>query len=387
MKAWVIKRDSANTKLIERPSISIEMEDVDIPHIHNDNEVLVRIKSSSVNFNTVWSCLRRPKDPFSLLADHIRRNPSDKHHNLDYFIPGSDASGIVVQIGAAVIDFKEGDEVIIHCGVISDSDCTLPDPMLSKSQSIWGYETNYGAFAEYTIVKSSQLLKKPKNLDFISAGSNLLTLGTAYRMLISDNGLKIKKSETCLIWGASGGLGVFAIQICLAVGAIPVCVVSDENKAQFCRAIGAKHIIICDRKSQNSFIDQSGKPIYMNWRKFSQQLHNELGEDRVDCVFEHIGKSVFALSIFMLKRGGRLVTCAATSGFDALIDIRFVWMEMKRIIGSHFCNPNEAKEALNMLSLGEIKHSPSEIINFSDIPDGLDSLYHGNSKGKLAIAF
>jgi len=112
----------------------------------------------------------------------------------------------------------------------------------------------------------------------------LLTLGTAYRMLLSNNGLRIKRGETCLIWGAAGGLGVFAIQICLAVGAVPVCVVSDDAKADFCRALGAKHVIVCPRDTQKSFIDELGNPVYLSWRKFAQNLNRELGEDRVDCV-------------------------------------------------------------------------------------------------------
>lgn len=387
MKAWTISRASIGHKNIQFPSENLTLMDVPIPKIVNGNEVLVRLKSSSINFNTVWSCMRQPMDPFNLLTGHIKRNPCDSHHNLDYYIPGSDGSGIVVEVGKDVKNFRPGDEVVIHCAVIADEDIKMKDSMLSKSQSIWGYETNYGAFAEYSLVKSSQLIKKPVALDFITSGSCLLTLGTAYRMLLSENGAQIQKGETCLIWGASGGLGVFAIQLCLSVGAIPICVVSNEDKAQYCKIIGAENIIIFDKKDQENLTNADGRPNYLQWRKFEKKLIECTGKSRVDCVFEHIGHNVFSMSIFLLQRGGRLVTCAATTGYEALIDIRFVWMEMKRIIGSHFCSSIEAEKALKMISDGKIKHNCETLIPFSDIPKGLDSLYFRKSRGKIIIEY
>jgi len=101
---------------------------------------------------------------------------------------------------------------------------------------------------------------------------------------------------------------------------------------------------------------------------------------------EHVGRAVIALSIFMLKKRWKACYMCCNLWFDANIDIRFIWMEMKKIIGSHFCNAAEAKEALNMLSNGVISHYPSQIIDFHNIPNGLDALYFGESKGKLAIA-
>ena len=125
-----------------------------------------------------------------------------------------------IKVGKNINQWVEGDEVIIHCNVVNEFDNLIQqDGMLSKSQSIWGYETNYGAFAEYTKVRASQLIRKPKNLDWNTAASFCLTLSTAYRMLVSDNGSPIKAGETCLIWGAAGGLGSFAIQLAKLSGA------------------------------------------------------------------------------------------------------------------------------------------------------------------------
>jgi crotonyl-CoA reductase len=389
MKAWVINKEiSRNKKNIEiLPSNNISLEYVPIPKIINHNEVLVKVKASSINFNSVWSCLRKPIDPFTLIIGHIKRNPKDAHHNLEYCIPGSDGSGEVVEVGPGVKDFYPGDEVVIHCAVISEDGLNLADPMLSKSQSIWGYETNFGSFAEYTLVKQSQIIKKPLNIDFLTAGSCLLTLGTAYRMLISKNGAKIKKGETCLIWGASGGLGVFAIQLCLLVGAIPICIVSTNLKAEFCKKNGADKIVVCSIEEQDAFLDENGKPNYLNWRKFEKKLIDTIGINRIDCVFEHIGRNVFPLSIFLLNRGGRLVTCAATTGYTSFIDIRFIWMEMKSILGSHFCNSDEAKQALDLLEKNLIAHRYGEIIQFENIPYGIDSLFLRKSNGKIVVQY
>ena len=179
-----------------------------------------------------------PISPFQLINNHIRRNSSDADHSQNFAILGSDAAGVISKVGSEVKDFKEGDEVIIHCNVVDESDpISSEDSMLSKSQSIWGYETNYGAFAEYTKVRVSQLIRKPKELDWETAGSYCLTLSTAYRMLISQNAAQLKQGETCLIWGASGGLGSFAVQLCKLIGATSIAIVGSEEKKNPCREI------------------------------------------------------------------------------------------------------------------------------------------------------
>jgi crotonyl-CoA reductase len=249
----------------------------------------------------------------------------------DYYIPGSDASGHVVEIKGNS-EFKEGDEVIVHCAAIASKDLSMKDSMLSNSQSVWGYETNFGSFAEYAIVKTSQLIKKPKNLSWAASGCFMLTLGTAYRMLATKNGLDAQSGQTCLIWGASGGLGIFAIQICNAIGVEPICVVSNNEKAEYCKKFGAKKIINLEKFHEKNFISLDGNLNMTMWLEFSQELKTLTGEKKVDLVFEHIGKETMALSIYVLKRGGKVVTCAATSGYLSTIDLRYLWMEMKKLI-------------------------------------------------------
>ena len=389
MKAWVISKNKVKKNLADQnknilPSSMLDLNsEIQLPEI-SENEALIKIEAAGLNFNSVWSARCYPVDPFNLVNGHVRRNKNDKKHLQDYFIPGSDASGVVVKIGKNS-KFKEGDVVVVHCAVIADSDLKLQDPMLSKTQSVWGYETNFGSFAEFSIVKISQLIHKPKNINFIEAGSYMLTLGTAYRMIVSENGGKLKKGETCLIWGASGGLGIFAIQLVKYLGGIPICVVSTKQKAEYCKKFGGEHIICLEDLDNQNFFDENKKFNNKLWLEFSQKIKKLIGSDKVDMVFEHVGKETMALSFYLLRRGGRVVTCAATSGYLAEIDLRYVWMEMKKLIGSHFCNQNEAIAASNLIASGDVIHLPSTILELEDLPKGLDMISKRSSLGKISI--
>lgn len=384
MRAWTINTDIKNKIDIKKSSAKdvLRLSEINLPEI-KENESLIKIESCGLNFNSVWSCKFYPVDPFSLVNGHVRRNKNDRLHIQDYFIPGSDACGKIVKTKANKM-FKEGDEVVIHCAVIDENDLGMNDPMLSFTQSVWGYETNFGSFAEYAIVKNSQLLKKPKNLNSDICGSYMLTLGTAYRMLISKNGAQIKNGETCLVWGASGGLGVFAIQLILDAGAIPICVVSTKEKASYIKKFGAEKIICLEDLENKNFLENENFNM-KSWIEMSLQIKKLTGENKIDVVFEHIGKDTMGLSIYLLKKGGRVVTCAATSGFEAKIDIRYIWMEMKKLIGSHFCNLNEAIKANELICEGKIVHEPSKIIKFDEIPEYLDLIGKRKTLGKIAV--
>ena len=216
-KMWAYGLDTETLSILSKkplderkPSMGIKKLSVPIPDLM-PGEVLVEVYASALNYNSIWSSLAHPVSPFQLINSHVKRNPCDKDHIQPFAIFGSDASGVIKKVGSSVTLWKEGDEVLIHCNVVDMNDpISHQDSMLSSTQSIWGYETNYGAFAEYTKVRSDQLIKKPDHVSWETAASFSLTLSTAYRMLISDNGANIKTGQTCLIWGGSGGLGSFA---------------------------------------------------------------------------------------------------------------------------------------------------------------------------------
>jgi crotonyl-CoA reductase len=366
-----------------KPSDYLVKLDVPKPEI-SSNEVLVKVNCSALNYNSIWSTLCHPISPFQLINQYVSRNKHESSHLQDFAIFGSDASGTIEKVGDNVKNWKVGDNVIIHCNIVNSEDPIIQrDGMLSESQSIWWYETNYGAFAEYTKVKSSQLIKKPDHLSWGEAASFGLTLSTAYRMLISDNGAKIRPGETCLIWGAAGGLGLFAIQLAKLAGANVIAIVSSDEKLSICKKLGADLVINRKKDFPKSFTDEDGNPDYLAWRKISLKLKKLKAPD-IDVVFEHVGRETLGLSVYLLKRGGRIVTCAATSGFLATIDLRFLWMQLKSIVGSHFANYDEANEAAKLVFESKITPDFSEN-HIASLPEMMDKMYSGKTFGKIVF--
>ncbi|MGO1025805.1 alcohol dehydrogenase catalytic domain-containing protein, partial [Streptomyces rubiginosohelvolus] len=163
-----------------------------------------------------------------------------KRHDLPYHVIGSDLAGVVLRTGPGVNAWNPGDEVVAHClSVELESSDGHNDTMLDPEQRIWGFETNFGGLAEIALVKSNQLMPKPKHLSWEEAAAPGLVNSTAYRQLVSRNGAGMKQGDNVLIWGASGGLGSYATQFALAGGANPICVVSSPEKAEICRKMGA----------------------------------------------------------------------------------------------------------------------------------------------------
>ncbi len=389
MWAYGINKEAANNlqkiPLAQRkPSDGLIKMDVPEP-VLNDDEVLIKVKSSALNYNSIWSSLSHPISPFQLINQHIARNPRDIDHQQDYAIFGSDASGVITKIGKNVRNWKEGDEVIVHCNVIDMEDPLAQiDGMLPKSQSIWGYETNYGAFAEFAKVKSSQLIRKPTHLSWEVAGSFCLTLSTAYRMLISQNGVAIRPGQNCLIWGASGGLGNFAIQLTKLVGANPIAVVSSDEKAELCKNLGASVVINRIKDDFGDLVMTNGEPNYLAWRKAKKTLEKK-GIYDLDIVFEHVGRNTLGASLFLLSRGGQVVTCAASSGFNATIDLRYLWMSLKKIIGSHFANYYEAEKAAQLVFDKKITPLLHSINHIDKLPKMMDAMHSNSTYGKIVF--
>lgn len=378
-------REIQKIRLEERlPSFGIKKLDVPIPVLKAD-EVLIKPKYSALNFNSIWSSMAHPVAPFQLISGHIARNPIDKDHMLDYAIFGSDCSGTIVGVGTNVYDWSIGDDVVVHCNVINSSDPIIEsDSMKSETQSIWGYETNFGAFAEYCKVKASQLLPKPSSLDWPSAASYCLTHSTAYRMLVGDNGARLKAGETCLIWGAAGGLGTFAIQLCKLAGVKSVAVVSNDEKAHICKELGADLVINRSKLDFGPFLTEDGDQNKLAWAK-GKKILASLGVDKIDVVFEHVGAATLGASVYFLKKGGRIVICAASSGYDAKIDLRYLWMEVKSIIGSHFANYSEAQEASNLINSGHIVPKIYGVYDISKLGQLMDKMYRGETFGKVVF--
>lgn len=184
---------------------TLHVEEVPLPELAPD-EALIAVMASAVNYNTVWSATFRPVSTFRLIDRSAREDQGLTRHVMDRHVLGSDAAGVIVRVGASVRHWRVGDHVVVSTLHADEQDpATQWDGMLSASQRAWGYETNFGGLAHYSIVKSTQLLPKPAHLTWEEAACNTLCLMTAYRMLISDRGARVKLGDLVLIWGATGG--------------------------------------------------------------------------------------------------------------------------------------------------------------------------------------
>jgi crotonyl-CoA reductase len=314
MKAVVIRPDR-----LGEPIKAMQVEEIDVPE-PGPGQVLVLVKAAGVNFNGVWASLGKPVNIM-------------KYTGYDFHICGSDASGIVWKLGPGVTNCKVGDEVVLHCNQSCGQcpECNGLDPMACKNQKIWAYETNWGSFAQFCLVQAQQILPKPKHLSWVEAASYGLTYFTAWRMLVRQ--AEIKPGDVVLIWGAAGGLGIFATQICLLVGATPVCVVSSPEKAQILKDLGAQLFI---NRSEFDIAPKNGKideKTFNEMKRFRDAIRKLTGGKDPDIVFEHVGYETFATSVYVADRFGKIVICGATTGYNLLFDVRYLWMRQKKIIG------------------------------------------------------
>ncbi|MEJ5219077.1 crotonyl-CoA carboxylase/reductase [Cognatishimia sp. D5M38] len=357
MYAWAIRRERHG-----EPEKSFQVEVVETPKL-DSNDVLVLVMAAGINYNGVWAGLGKPISPFD-------------GHGEPYHIAGSDASGIVWAVGDKVKNWKVGDEVIIHCNQDDgdDEECNGGDPMYSNSQRIWGYETPDGSFAQFTRVQAQQLLRRPKHLTWEEAACYTLTLATAYRMLFGHAPHDLKPGQNVLVWGASGGLGTYAVQLITAAGANAIGVISDESKRDFVMGLGAKGVI--NRKDFSCWgqLPTVNTPEYDAWfkeaRRFGKAIWDITGKgNNVDIVFEHPGETTFPVSNLVCKKGGMVVICAGTTGYNLTFDVRYTWMHQKRLQGSHFAHLKQAAAANQMMIEKRIQPFLSETFTWETIPD------------------
>jgi len=365
------------------PRKSLHVGDVPTPELAPD-EVYLAVMASSMNFNTVWSSIFEPISTFGPMKRLARESEWARRHDQPFQVVGSDASGVVLKVGSAVRTWKAGDRVTVHCNHVDDQDQSAhDDSMMASNQRIWGYETNFGGLADMCVVKANQLMPKPAHLTWEEAAVNALCNSTSYRMLVSRNGAQMKQGDVVLIWGATGGIGAYATQYVLNGGGIPVCVVSSADKAQILRNMGVEHII--DRASAGyQFWDENGAHDEGEWRRLGKDIRGLCGEDP-DIVFEHPGRSTFGASMYVAKKGGTVVTCAATSGFMMEFDNRHFWMRLKRLVGSHFANYKEAWEANRLIAKGMIHPVLSQTFDLEHTGEAAYQVHHNMHEGKIGV--
>jgi crotonyl-CoA carboxylase/reductase len=374
MYAWAIRRERHG-----EPDKSFQLEVVETPKI-DSQEVLIFVMGAGVNYNGVWAGLGLPISPFDV-------------HKAPYHIAGSDASGIVWAVGDKVKRWKVGDEVVVHCNQDDGDDehCNGGDPMFSPSQRIWGYETPDGSFAQFARVQARQLMRRPQHLTWEESACYTLTLATAYRMLFGHEPHELKPGDNVLVWGATGGLGVYAVQLINAAGANAIAVISDESKRDYVQSLGAKGVL--NRKDFNCWgqMPTVNTEEYKAWfnevRKFGKAIWDITGKGvNVDMVFEHPGEATFPVSVFVVKRGGMVVICAGTSGFNLTMDARYLWMHQKRVQGSHFAHLKQAAAANQLMLERRLDPCMSEVFPWEQIPDAHMKMMRNQHKpGNMAV--
>ena len=350
------------------PRQAFQIEKVDVPALKPD-EALILVMAAGVNYNNVWASLGTPVD---VIKVHEREGDPSGFH-----VGGSDASGVVYATGDDVTNIKVGDHVVVHCGCWDRDDPYIKaggDPMIAPSARIWGYETSWGSFAQFCKVQAHQCLPKARQLTWEAAAAPTLVGATAYRMLHGWPPNPVKEGDVVLVWGGSGGLGSMAVQIVREAGATPVAVVSSESKFEFCQRLGAKGCI--NRKE----FDHWGVPphwketeAFGEWaqgaRAFGKAIWDVVGERKNPAiVFDHPGEDTIPTSIFVCDNGGMVVICAGTTGFSAVVDLRYLWMRQKRLQGSHFANDENATAFNQLVVDGKIDPCLSRTFSFEEIP-------------------
>jgi crotonyl-CoA reductase len=365
------------------PRKSIRVGDVATPELAPD-EVYLAVMASAINFNTVWTSIFEPLPTFGFLDRLAREGEWGARHAQPFHAIGSDASGVVLQVGSAVRNWKPGDRVTVHCNHVDDQDPSAhDDSMQATNQRIWGFETNFGGLADLSIVKANQLMPKPKHLSWEEAACNALCNSTAYRMIVSRNAAGMKQGDAVLIWGATGGIGGYATQYVLNGGGTPVGVVSSPERAGLLKAMGCEHVI--DRKAAGyRFWADEHTQDEKEWRRLGKDIRALIGRDP-EIVFEHPGRSTMGASVFVAARGGTIVTCAATSGYMIEYDNRHLWMKLKRIVSSHFANYREAWDANRLICDGKIQPLLSRVYSLDETGEAASVVHKNETEGKVGV--
>jgi NADPH:quinone reductase-like Zn-dependent oxidoreductase len=316
-------------------------------------EVVIRVHASSMNYNDIWA----------------RQGLARLHVPLPH-ISGTDAAGVVVEVGEGVTQVKVGDEVMVHvvqsCRVCPA--CMAGEELFCREMKVWGFQTGpfIGGYAEYATLQATQCVPKPPELSWTDAAAIPGAMVSVWRMLVTR--AKVQPGESVLVFGASGGTGTFAVQLLRAMGCMSIAVVSSERKAQLCIDQGATHIIRSDQQD------------------VAKEVMRITGRRGVDVVFDHGGVTTWSVGISALRWGGRLVICGATEGFDAQVDLRVLWNKQLSLLGSHVGTHSELLACMRMVSSGDIKPCVTEVIGLQDLADAQVRMQMRQTMGKIAVS-
>ena len=312
-------------------------------------EVLVEIEAGGLNHLDVWT--RRGLPGVELNLPHV---------------PGSDGAGTVRTVGSAVDRFAAGDRVALSAGVSCGrcEFCRAGDPTRCVNYHVIG-EHIPGVHAEYAAVPAENLVAVPEGVDWVTAAAAPLVFQTAWRMLVTRG--ELRAGESVLVLGASGGVGHAAVQIAEYAGAEVYATASTKEKLAHAAELGADHTINYERED------------------FAAAIRERTDKRGVDVVVDHVGAATWRDSLKSLAKGGRLVTCGATTGGAPETDINRIFWNQLEVIGSTMATPGEVDEVLKLVWNGTFEPHVRAVLPMSEIARGHEMLEDREGFGKVVV--
>ena len=329
----------------------LELADVPPPPPPGEGEVQIRIKAVGLNHLDLWG--------FRGMAFAKRQLP---------LVVGAEASGEIAAVGGGVKNFKTGDKVVMY-GAMTCGKCAAcregRDNLCENVGGIMGFHID--GFARDLINLPARLVVPvPDGVSLRDAACAPIAFGTTEHMLF-DNA-KLKPGETILVHAGGSGIGSVAIKMAKAIGCTVITTVGDDAKAEKAKALGADHVI--NYKTE----------------RFEGVTRKLTAKKGVDVVFEHVGGEGFNASLFVLKRGGRLVTCGSTAGPTVTINLMQLFQQQYKIFGSFGCQIRNIRDSLSKMAAGMAPIIDTEV-GLEDVERGLARLESRQVFGKVIVTF
>ncbi len=317
------------------------------------DEVVVRVRACSINHLDLW--VRSGIPGIEIPMPHI---------------PGSDVSGEVASVGELVTHLRVGDKVILAPGISCGhcAACLAGDDNLCREYTLLGYKVD-GGCAELVKAPARNALPLPEGLSFEEAAAVPLVFLTAWHMLVTR--AKLQPGEDVLVLGGGSGVGSAAIQIAKVLGARVIATVGSEEKIERTKALGADHVIL-----------HSNPDAKTGWQAEVKRLTNRRG---VDVVFEHVGEATWSQSVACLAVNGRLVTCGATTGYDAKIDLRFLFSRHLSILGSYMGSKAELFPVLELLARKQVRAVIDKVFPLDQCAEAHARMERREQFGKIVL--
>lgn len=336
----------------------LKIKDIEEPKPKPD-EVVFKVKAAALNYNDIWGMRGQP---VAVPLPHVS---------------GSDAAGEVIAVGEDVTSFKVGDRVVSHsnmsCRVCSA--CTDGREFDCIKRTIWGFQTGptWGAYSEITHLPEVNVSKIPDNVSFDEAAAASMTLLTSWHMLVGR--AKIRPGQTVLIMGGGSGVGSFGIQIAKLYNCTVIATASPD-KLDKLKEIGADYAV--DHRKEDW-----GKEVYKITKDISAKTGVSPG---IDVSFDHIGQTHWNPQLTLLKYGGTLVSCGATTGYDAKTDLRHIFFKGTNILGSTQGTKAELDQGLYWMGKGKIKAIIDSVYSFENAAEAHTKMLTGKGMfGKILM--